>query len=370
MLGRSVSAKSARLAAAPRSPASSARRKTSNRSNPHANTLVKAGDVVQLEGEADALHKLIADLRWTPHRAHHPLDHSREEVRSVEAVVGADSVLTGRSVSRVDLQTRFNVKLLAVARGGRRVTQRLRAAPIRAGDILMLRGSETDLSKAMTELGALPLADRAVQLGSRRPLVLPAVILAAAMVCVALKLLPVAIAFMIAAVLMVATRAISMREAYASLDGTVLVLIAALTPVSEALQKSGGADFIAANLSVVLLHAPPLAVLGLMMLTAMACAPFMHNAPTVLILGPVAIGVARHLHLGCADRPAADGCGDGGGLRFPHAGRPPMQHPGARPRRLPLQRLHRLGAPLVGAGDRGRHAADLGGLAARPRGDG
>jgi di/tricarboxylate transporter len=149
----------------------------------------------------------------------------------------------------------------------------------------------------MTELGALPLADRAVQLGSRRPLILPAVILAAAMVCVALKLLPVAIAFMIAAVLMVATRAISMREAYASLDGSVLVLIAALTPVSEALQKSGGADIIAANLSLVLLHASPLAVLGLMMLTAMVCAPLMHNAPTVLILAPVAIGVASHLHL-------------------------------------------------------------------------
>ena len=268
------------------------------RVQPHANTLVRAGDVLQLEGEADALHKLIADLRWRPHRSDHPLERSKEEVRSVEAVVGADSVLTGQSVSRLDLQSRFNIKLLAVARSGRRVTQRLRAAPIRPGDILVLRGAESDLSKALTELGALPLADRAVQLGARRPLILPALILAAAMVCVALKLLPVAIAFMIAAVAMVATRAISMREAYASLDGSVLVLIAALTPVSEALQKSGGADLIAANLSIVLLHAPPLAVLGLMMLAAMVCAPFMHNAPTVLILAPVAIGVAHHLKLG------------------------------------------------------------------------
>ena len=273
-------------------------RQGDRRIQPHANTLVKPGDVLQLEGEADALHKLIADLRWRPHRSEHPLEHSKEEVRSVEAVVGGDSLLTGRTVTRVDLQTRFNIKLLAVARAGRRVNQRLRAAPIRAGDILVLRGAESDLSKAMSELGALPLADRSVQLGARRPLVLPAVILAAAMICVAVKLLPVAIAFMIAAVAMVATRAISMREAYASLDGSVLVLIAALTPVSEALQKSGGADLIAANLSVVLLHAPPLAVLGLMMLAAMICAPFMHNAPTVLILAPVAIGVARHLHLG------------------------------------------------------------------------
>jgi di/tricarboxylate transporter len=267
------------------------------RINPHANTVVKPGDVVQLEGEADALHKLIADLHWIPHRDDRPLEPSREEVRSVEAVVGADSLLTGRSVRRVDLQARFNIKLLAVARGGRRVSQGLRTAPIRAGDILVLRGGESDLARAMTTLGALPLADRAVQLGSRRPLILPAVILAAAMVCVALKLLPVAIAFMIAAVLMVASRAISMREAYASLDGSVLVLIAALTPVSEALQRSGGADLIAANLSLLLLHAPPLAVLGLMMLAAMAGAPFMHNAPTVLILAPVAIGVAQHLRL-------------------------------------------------------------------------
>jgi di/tricarboxylate transporter len=267
------------------------------RRRPHANTLVKGGDVIQLEGDPNALHRLIADLGWRPHRAEHPLERRHGEVRSVEAVVGAESILTGQSASRLDLQARFNVKLLAVARSGRRVTQRLRAAPIRPGDVLVLRGVETDLSKAMTELGALPLADRSVQLGARRPLVLPALILTAAMVMLALHLLPVAIAFAGAALLMVLTRSISMREAYASLDGTVLVLIAALVPVSEALQKTGGADLIAASLSGLMLHAPPLAVLALMMIAAMACAPFMHNAPTVLILAPVAIGVARHLHL-------------------------------------------------------------------------
>jgi di/tricarboxylate transporter len=272
-------------------------REGEKRMKPHANTLVKPGDVVQLEGDPEALHKLIADLGWNPNRSDSPLERRSGEVRSVEAVVGADSALMGQTVRRVDLQSRFNVKLLAVARSGRRPTQRLRTAAIRAGDVLILRGSETDLSKAMGELGALPLVDRQVQLGGRRPLILPVVILAAAMVLLALQVLPVAIAFALAALLMVLTRSISMREAYASLDGTVLVLIGALTPVSEAMQKTGGADLIASSLSGLLMHAPPLAVLGLMMLTAMACAPFMHNAPTVLILAPVAIGVARHLHL-------------------------------------------------------------------------
>jgi di/tricarboxylate transporter len=268
------------------------------RSQPHANTLVRAGDVVQLEGDPNLLHSLIADLRWRPHRADRPLEGRQDEARSVEAVVGAESALTGQSVGRMDLQSRFNVKLLAVARSGRRVNQRLRVAPIRAGDVIVLRGAESDLATALKALGALPLADRSVQLGSRRPLVLPTLILAGAMTLVALKVLPIAIAFSTAALLMVLTRTISMREAYAALDGSVLVLIAALVPVSEALQKTGGADLLASSFSALFIQAPPLAVLAMLMTVAMLCAPFLHNAPTVLILAPVAVGVARHLHLG------------------------------------------------------------------------
>lgn len=264
---------------------------------PHPNAQVRAGDVLQLEGDAKVLHQLIADLGWRPHRSEHPLEHRPEEVRSVEAIVGPDSQLVGRSAKRFDLQSRLNVKLLAVARSGRRPTRRLHDAPIRAGDVLVLRGAESDLSKALGELGAMPLADRAVQLGARRGPVLPAAILAGAMVLIAFQILPVAIAFVLAALLMVLTRSISMRDAYASLDGTVLVLIAALVPVSEALQHSGGADLLARGLAVVLLNAPALLVISAMMAAAMVCAPFMHNAPTVLILAPVAVGVARQLHL-------------------------------------------------------------------------
>jgi di/tricarboxylate transporter len=92
-------------------------------------------------------------------------------------------------------------------------------------------------------------------------------------------------------------RTLSMRDAYASLDGPVLVLIGALTPLSEALQRTGGVDLMAATLSGVFAHLPALLVLAILMTTSMLCAPLLHNAPTVLILGPVAVGVARRLGL-------------------------------------------------------------------------
>jgi di/tricarboxylate transporter len=269
------------------------------RVKPHPNTMVKPGDVLMLEGEADVLHKAIADWKMEPFRADSPLEkhEAKEEIRSIEVVVGSDSPLIGKSARGTSLQSAYNVKLLALARSGRRVTQRLRTATIRAGDILMLRGPDSDLPKALTELGALPLAERPVRLGGKRPLALPAIILACAMALVVLKVLPIAIAFTAAAVTMVLTRTISMRDAYGSLDAPVLVLIGALTPVSEALQRTGGADLLAGGFSVVFGHLPALVVLGTLMLAAMICSPFMHNAPTVLILGPVAVGVAHRLGL-------------------------------------------------------------------------
>ena len=275
------------------------RRGGERRVKPHPNTLVRPGDVLMLEGEAEVLHKAIADWKMEPHRAENPLERreAKEEVRSIEAVVGADSPLIGRSARGADLQSQYNVKLLALARSGRRVTQRLRAATIRAGDILMLRGPESDLPRALTGIGALPLAERTVRLGARRPTLLPVLILACAMVAVAFKMIPIAIAFSAAAVLMVFTRSISMRDAYASLDAPVLVLIGALTPVSEALQHTGGAALLAGGFTAVFGHLPAEVVLGALMVAAMICAPFMHNAPTVLILGPVAVGVAQRLGL-------------------------------------------------------------------------
>ncbi len=269
------------------------------RAKPHANALVRPGDILLLEGEPDILHRLIADCRLQPNRADRPLERRepRVDIRSIEAVVSPDSVLIGQSARRADLQALYNVKLLAVARSGRRPTQRLKSTAIRAGDILMLHGPETDLPRALSELGALPLAERTVQLGTRRPLLAPAAILACAMTLVALKLLPIAIAFTLAAALMVLLRTLPMREAYAALDGPVLVLIAALIPVSEALQHAGGVGLLAASLSGLLAHAPPQLILMSVMALSMACAPFLHNAPTVLILGPVAVGMAQRLGL-------------------------------------------------------------------------
>jgi len=266
---------------------------------PHANTRIRAGDVLLLEGDHAALDDLIARRKLKLTRSDRPIamDQPTEEVRVVEAVVGPDSRLVGRSVQQEDLHTTHGVNLLAVSRTGYRITAALKTVRLRAGDLVVLQGAERSLPGALKTLGLLPLAEREVRLGGIRHVLAPAVILAGAMVLVALKVSPVAIAFFAAAVLMVVMGSIRMREAYAALDGPLLVLIAALIPVSDTIRATGGADLIAVMLADLFRGQPAILALGAVMAVAMAATPFLNNAATVLIVAPIGASLARLLGL-------------------------------------------------------------------------
>ena len=109
--------------------------------------------------------------------------------------------------------------------------------------------------------------------------------------------MPVAIAFFGAAVAMIVVGALRMREAYAAVDGPLIVLIAAMIPVSEAISTTGGAELIGGWLSSVFRGQSPMIALVSIMAVAMAATPFLNNAATVLIVAPVGASMARQLGL-------------------------------------------------------------------------
>lgn len=274
-------------------------RRGERRSEPADHEEIRPGDVVLLEGEQKSLDQVVSRGKLELAQSDAPVqtEEPTEEVRSLEAVINAGSILIGRSAKRLDLQQQFGVKLLAVSRADGRVTERLRNLRLQEGDVLVLQAGEKSLPEMLRVLGCLPLAERPLHLGGARGSLIPIAILAVAMGLVAFQVLPVSIAFLGAAIFMVAAGSLPMREAYAALDGHVLILIAALVPVSEAVRASGGTELIASAVTPFLSQVPPIAALALLTVTAMVTAPFLHNVPTVLVLGPIAASLAKHLHL-------------------------------------------------------------------------
>jgi di/tricarboxylate transporter len=267
--------------------------------SPHPNRKIAPGDVLLLEGEHQALNELIVKAKLKLSDADRPvvMGEPTDEVRVVEAIIGAESDLIGQTARSLKLNEAHGVNLLGVSRSGYRMAGRLATVRLKAGDVLVLQGAEQQLPGALQALGCLPLAEREVRLGGMRHALLPTGILAVAMLLVAFGVLPVAAGFFGAAVLVIATGALRMREAYAALEGPVLILVAALIPVSDTVQASGGTDLIAGWLSGTFHGLPPLLTLTAMMAVAMAATPFLNNAATVLIVAPIGMSLAQRLGL-------------------------------------------------------------------------
>ena len=266
---------------------------------PRGNVVVREGDVVLIEGGQEALESFLDRSRLKLVRDDRPVTMSAptEEVVLVEAVVGRNSPLKAQSVRQSDLYGQYGINLLGVSRSGYELTQHLRTAKLQPGDILLLQGPENSMPATLQGLDLLPLVEREVRLGDARKRYLPAVVLAAAMILVGFGVAPVAVAFFGAAVAIVALGGLRMREAYAALDGPLLVLVAALIPVSDAIQQTGGADLIAGALSGVFAGAPGVLAVGGVLVASMAVTPFLNNAATVLIVAPIGATLAQRLGL-------------------------------------------------------------------------
>jgi di/tricarboxylate transporter len=264
------------------------------RPRPARNSKLREGDIVLLEGAPDALERLIAREGLELEGQDRPIEKPRsgEEIGVIEAVIGTGSILVGEAAGRLDLHARYDINLLAVGRSGQRFVKRLRDIRLRAGDVIVLQGVLSQFPVRLQELGCLPLAEREVRLGNLTRSILPLLILAMAMTLTALGVLSVEVAFFAAAAVTVMVGALPLREAYAAVDWPILVMLAALIPVSESLTATGGTDLIAGGLSSLASGLPPMGALALIMVAGMALTPFLNNAATVLVVAPIAAGFA------------------------------------------------------------------------------
>ncbi|MGM0987639.1 MAG: SLC13 family permease [Pseudomonadota bacterium] len=216
-----------------------------------------------------------------------------EGLQLVEAVVRNDSMMVNRTVAQLRLHNQFGLHLVAVARDGGRLKQRLRDIRFRPGDVLLLQGGESELTESLATLGCLPLASRNLALGQPRLLLVSLVIFAAAILAILLGVLPASVALATAALVSLLAGVLPLREGYQAIDGPVLVLLGAMIPVGEALETSGGAALIAEGLLVLGTDWPVVLTLVALFVISMVLSNVINNAAAALLMAPIAASLAR-----------------------------------------------------------------------------
>jgi len=257
--------------------------------------VIQAGDILMVEATPDDLKALIDGMGLALAECKGSCKDTlgSDEIRLMEAVITPDSPLPGKTAASLYLRRNFGVNLLAIARRGRRVERRLGQTQFIIGDILLLQGSDESLQTTLKTFKCLPLAERGLRIGQPRKVFLALGIFGAAMLLSALNLVPVQIAFIAAAVIMVVTGLVPLGDIYESIDWPIIVLLGAMFPLGHALESTGGAQLIAAQLLLLSGHFPPMAILAVLLVGTMLLTNVVNNAAAAVLMAPIAITLAR-----------------------------------------------------------------------------
>ncbi len=213
----------------------------------------------------------------------------------VEAVVSNSCPLVGHTVREGRFRTRYNAAVIAVARNGEQLRQKIGDVKLRSGDTLMLltHPAFVDQQRNSRDFYLVSTVEN-----SRRPrhekAAVALVIIAAMVAAVTLGWTSMLTAAMVAAAAMVITGCTTSSTARRAVDWQVLLTIAAALAIGKALEKSGAAQHIAAQITAIGVGDPWLALAAVYVITVLFTELITNNAAAALMF-PIAIATAHAL---------------------------------------------------------------------------
>ena len=258
--------------------------------------IVRKGDIFVVQAAPQAIEELTGalGLEYVGEEKHGGLAGGAD-TGLLEVVVQESSRIAGHSALDVRLLYRHGVTLLGVSRQGRKFQARVRRLKIRSGDILLLYGANDRLIEIADWLGALPLAERGLQVIKRETAWLAVGIFALAIALASFELVYLPIALAGACVAMALLGIVPLRELYLSIEWPVIILLGSLIPIGNALQETGGTDLLADAIVTLTSGASPAIILTILMAVTMTLSDVLNNTATAVIAAPVALTIAERL---------------------------------------------------------------------------
>lgn len=272
-------------------------RGSERRMEPSPLTRLRTGDILIISADAEQIKKLVqlSGVELVGSKEIIRNDLESDDVTLAEAVVAPNSAMLGATARSLNLRADYGVNLLAVSRQGSRIRKRLDHIKFQVGDVLLLQSHVTTLKETIENLGCLPLAARSLKIDQPRKVYPMLAIFITALLISALGWVPVQVAFVAAVVLTVITRIVSLKEAYDSIDWPIIILLGAMIPAGEALERTGGAQLIANGVLRISDQLPPVVSLAILLVVTMFLSDLVNNAAAIVLMAPIGISIARGL---------------------------------------------------------------------------
>jgi len=265
--------------------------------NNHA--IIKKGDRYLAKADPKELQEVMDEfgMRFTKQMRERIDKLSNEDTTFKELLITPGSPLENRTRTYFRRHTSNSLVLMAIARQGKPIHNRLQNVKFRVGDVLLLQGQTDDITDNIASLNLIPLADRDLKIGIFSKVGLSLMIFGLAISLSIAGILPTTLAFIIAILMYIFSGILPIRELYKQIDWPIIILLGAMIPVSNALQTTGTSQLIAELVVNMTQNLPNWFILTLIMIITMCLSDIINNAATALIMAPIGVSIAMSMGL-------------------------------------------------------------------------
>ena len=272
------------------------------------NIQLQPEDVLYVRGSIEKVEKFAVAYQLEMQDSHATEETAKKDgldfydIGIAEIVLMPSSKLINRTVEECAFRDKYNVNVLGIRRKSEYLLRDLGNERVHSGDVLLVQGTWENIARLSQEdtewvvLGQ-PLAEAAkVTLDYKAPV---AAIIMVMMICMMMfDFIPVepVTAVMIAGLLMVLTGCFrNVEAAYKTINWESIVLIAAMMPMSLALEKTGASEYISNSLVSGLGVYGPFALMAGIYFTTSLMTMFISNTATAVLLAPIALHSAQQI---------------------------------------------------------------------------
>jgi di/tricarboxylate transporter len=260
---------------------------------------VEAGDLLLLHGSRNDLEVLagLQDLEISAQTPAQVEELESQQVGVTEVVLSPRTTIAGKTLEDLRFRDRYGLTVLAVWREGRPYRTELRELALRFGDALLVYGHRRHLEAIARDPDFLVLDESAAQAPRLEKAPLAAAVMVAVLAAAMSGWLPISIAAVAGAALMVLVRCLTMEEAYRAIDWKAVFLIAGMLPMGAAIEQSGAAMLLADGMIGAVGEMGPRAVVAALFTITVLGTQVIPTAALVVLMAPIALTAAANLDI-------------------------------------------------------------------------
>ncbi len=266
---------------------------------PYDNITLSAGDIVQVATTRKVMTELLGADPGLAHSADisGSNDDENQEGRQViaEAVVAPASRMDGRTLAQTGFRSESACVVLGVQRRSRMIRAALNTLRLEAGDVLLVMGSRARLIALRNNPDVILMDWSTTEMPLTQFAFRAQLIFAALVGFAATGILPIVVAALVAAVTMVISGCLNIRQAARAFDRKVFAIVGAALALGTAMQATGGALWIAEHVLILLAGAENWVILSGFFLMVALLTNVLSNNATAVLFTPIGLSISAQL---------------------------------------------------------------------------